>query len=252
MNKTCVTSLLFTIVVAVSCSESAEPVEETVEQKVQEGENDSPDQEEAEETSDLIPSPTEEIPEGYKFFDQVKGDLNKDGKEDIVLIIKGTDPAKWEMHDLLEEEVDRNRRGIMILFNRGEDYERVLSNEDCFSSENEDGGVYFPPELSVRINNGKLYLDYGHGRYGHWTYNFRYQQEDFKLIGYEYNENFGPITEFIYSYNFLTGKKLTRENINAHLDDPEADEKFEDTWEDLPKKELLSLKTIEDFDKLSF
>ena len=35
---------------------------------------------------------------------------------------------------------------------------------------NEDGGVYYPPELAVEIKIAELKFLYGHGRYGYWEY----------------------------------------------------------------------------------
>ena len=57
------------------------------------------------------------IPKGYVIFEKVNGDLNKDGKEDVILIIKGTDKSKM-IKDEYRGEVDRNRRGIIVLFNK--------------------------------------------------------------------------------------------------------------------------------------
>ena len=71
---------------------------------------------------------------------EVQGDLNKDDQTDHVFVIKGTDEAMVIQHEYLGE-LDRNRRGIIIVFGEGERYRLVLDNRDCFSSENEDGGV---------------------------------------------------------------------------------------------------------------
>jgi hypothetical protein len=201
------------------------------------------------------------IPKGYLIhkyekgissvgWDEIKGDLNKDGLEDIVLIIKGIDKSKI-VKDEYRGELDRNRRGIIVLLNKGTYYELATKNYDCFSSENEDGGVYFAPELSVEIKKGKLYISYGHGRYGHWIYTFRYQNGDMGLIGYDLYSNRGPVPQYEISINFLTNKKLIRDNINK---DDDSDEKtnFQETWETLKKKKLIKLSEIKDFDELIF
>ena len=86
----------------------------------------------------------------------VKGDLNKDALEDIVLIIKGTDKSKI-IEDENRGKLDRNRRGIIVLLNKGNYYQLAAENYDCFSSENEDGGVYFAAELNVEIKKGNLH-----------------------------------------------------------------------------------------------
>ena len=190
------------------------------------------------------------VPEDFVLFEKVLGDLNKDGEEDCVLIIKGTDTTKF-VQDEYQGELDRNRRGVIVLFQKEGAYEVASKNYDCFSSEVEDGGVYFPPELSVEIDKGKLYFHYGHGRYGYWKYTFRYQEDDFKLIGFDLNENHGPVMHYSHSFNFLTGKKQIRENTNFYTETPDI-EVIKETWEDIGKKALQNLSSIEDFDDLYF
>ena len=197
------------------------------------------------------------IPKGYKLFDKVYGDLNKDGLMDCVLIIKATRKDSF-VKDRDGHKVDRNRRGIIILFTHGNGYKLALKNESCFSSENEDGGCYDPPELNVSIKDSKLYLHYNYGRYGYWEYCFRYQNSDFMLIGYEASHDRGPVALFTTSINFLTGVEYDDENINADKfdadsdDDSEIDEVFKRTVVKLKKKPLMKLSEIEDFDELKY
>lgn len=188
------------------------------------------------------------LPEGYKIFETEYGDLNKDGLEDVVLIIKATDEAGFGENQF-GDIVDKNRRGILMLFNTGNAYELVLLNNDCFSSENEDGGVYFAPELLVDIEKGNLYIRYAHGRYGHWWYTFRFQNNDFELIGYDAAEHYGPIVNRETSINFSTQRKLVRENVNDFTEES-GDEVFEETWSDILIDKLVKLSAIEDFDRL--
>jgi len=188
------------------------------------------------------------LPKGYKLFDKIQGDLNGDNLNDYVLITKGTDNENVVLNRF-DEEVDRNRRGILIYLTGNNKTFLTTKNLNCFSSENEDGGVYFPPELAIDIENGKLYVHYGHGRYGYWKYTFRYQNSDFALIGYDSSENYGPITNRETSINFLTKKKLTKENVNQNTE-KSGDEIFEDTWEDIDSKELYILSEITDFEEL--
>ncbi len=123
--------------------------------------------------------------------------------------------------------VDRNRRGIIVLLRTKNSYYLAVENYTCFSSENEDGGVYYPPELSVGIDKGKLIIGYAHGRYGFWEYKFRLQNNEFKLIGYDESNHYGPILKKQTSINFLSKKKLVRVNTN---EDAEAgDDVFKDT-----------------------
>ncbi|WET00730.1 hypothetical protein [Flavobacterium sp. YJ01] len=189
------------------------------------------------------------IPKNYVPFDTIKGDLNKDGKEDIILIIKGTDKSKIIQHEY-RGELDRNRRGIIALLNKNGGYELALKNYDCFSSENEEGGVYYAPELDFEIKSGNLYVNYAHGRYGYWNYTFRYQNSNFELIGYDASSNRGPIVLTETSINFLTGKKIVNQNINENTYDD--DEVFQKTESKISKNKLIKLSEIKDFDELEF
>jgi hypothetical protein len=194
------------------------------------------------------------IPKGFKLYAEegmkpIKGDLNKDGFEDLVLIIKEINKNNI-IQDEYRGDLDRNRRGIIILINKGNHYKLALQNISCFSSENEEGGVYYAPELSVYIEKGNLFVNYAHGRYGYWEYTFKHKNDDFDLIGFDSYQSRGPIPQYEISYNFLTKKKLTRDNLNK--DEEDLDEDFKETWEKIAIKNLLKLSEIKDFDDLEF
>lgn len=193
-------------------------------------------------------TPEDFIPEGYVIFEKTFGDLNKDDQEDCILMIKATDSANVVL-DEYRGELDRNRRGIILLFKNKDTYTVAVKNYDCFSSENEDGGVYYAPELSVYPLNNKLYVEYSHGRYGYWKYTFRYQNSDFELIGYDASSNYGPVINTETSINFSTKKKLTRKNTNE--DAESGEEVFEETWSTVAINKLLKLSEIQDFDSLT-
>jgi hypothetical protein len=195
---------------------------------------------------DQATEPRAFIPAGYVVVQEVQGDLNKDDQTDHVFVIKGTDEAMVIQHEYLGE-LDRNRRGIIIVFGEGERYRLVLDNRDCFSSENEDGGVYMAPELDISIQNGNLFIHYLHGRYGYWTYNFRYQNAGFELIGYEGSQNRGPLIEQQTSINFLTGKMVKR--VNRNTDPVGGVDRFTETWSDIALAEPIRLIDIADFDQ---
>lgn len=186
-------------------------------------------------------------PDGYVLFERIQGDLNNDDLDDYAFIIKGTKKENI-VQDEYRGELDRNRRGILIYLSNKGNYDLVTRNLDCFASENEDGGVYFPPELSIEIKNGKLYIAYGHGRYGHWKYTFRYQNASFELIGFDASSNHGPVVVQETSINFITKRKLTRQNVNAYTETEDAE--FEETWEDIEVPALHRLNQIKDFAEL--
>ncbi|HEY1192749.1 hypothetical protein [Flavobacterium sp.] len=194
-------------------------------------------------------NPIDFVPKNYVAFDTIYGDLNKDGLEDCALIIKGTDKSKFVKDDY-RGELDRNRRGIIVLLNQKEGYELFVKNESCFSSENEDGGVYYAPELDVEITKGKLFVSYAHGRYGYWQYMFRLQDNDLALIGFDNSSSNGPVIDVETSINFLTRKKIT--NVNTNHNAESGEEVFEKTETKIKRTKLLKLSEIKDFDELSF
>jgi hypothetical protein len=190
------------------------------------------------------------LPKGFVVFEKVVGDLNKDGLDDCVLIIKGTDTNQI-ITDEYRGRLDQNRRGIIVLFNKNGHYYLVSKNDDCFSSENEDGGVYFAPELSVEIKNGNLTAHYGHGRYGYWKYTFRFRNLDFELIGYDQAEKSSFISDWVtfdeVSINLMTKKKLIKKVISVNTDGKET---YRESWKNLSVNGRVRLSEIKDFDEL--
>ena len=195
-------------------------------------------------------SPTEFIPKGYDVLEELQGDLNKDDQEDYVFIIKGTDEKAF-VKDEYRGERDLNRRGIVIVFKNKNKYELVLENRDCFSSQNEDGGFYFP-SIITSIEKGNLLISYGHGRYGgYWQYNFRHQNTDFQLIGFNSGEVRGPVpvVERFVSINLLTKKMYI--SVNTNRDAEGGDEKFKETKKKFILNKPIKLSKIMDFDDLN-
>jgi len=184
------------------------------------------------------------IPTGYVLFEQITGDLNKDNQEDCILLVKRVNNDSIVLNRF-NELVNRNRRGVIILLKKQSGYQLVTENLTCFSSENEDGGVYIPPELVISVQRGNLLIHYAHGKYGFWRYSFRYQDADFKLIGYD-ESNGGVIINSTLSINFLTRKKLVRENTNENA--RSGEEVFREFWSKVEINGLISLTDIKDFD----
>lgn len=193
----------------------------------------------------IAKSPTEFVPAGYVVFEKIQGDLNGDNQADYVFIIKGTDKAQF-VKDEYRGKLDRNRRGIIVALASPNGYALALENRDCFSSENEDGGVYFAPELDVSIEKGNLRVHYAHGRYGYWTYSFRYQNSDFELIGYDSSQDRGPVVERSTSINLLTKKMRIRVNVNMNAEG--GDEKFRESWKKFVLSKPIRLREIANFD----
>ena len=180
----------------------------------------------------------------------VYGDLNNDGIEDCVIITKQTRKEGFVKDERSELEIDRNRRGISIAFKEREYYNLFVAISDCFSSDAEDGGVYFAPELSVEIKKGNLIIHYNHGRYGWWQYIFRYRNNNFELIGYDDENMVLWRMERSKSINFLTKKKKTRINTNLNAEN-ESEYVIEETWQCIKLEKTINLIDIKDFDEFN-
>ncbi len=198
-------------------------------------------------------NPLDFIPEVFVIFKQnghnfIKIDFNNDGLEDVAMIVKGTDKTNF-VKNQFGVVVDRNRRGIILLLNNGKQYELAVKNYDCFLSENEDGGVYYAPELDIGFENGRLSIAYRHGRYGYEELIFTYQNRDFELIEFNSSSNNGPVVLDETSIDFLKGKYLYRKNTNV-ISESDKDEIFEETRKNIEVKELIRLSEIRHFDGL--
>lgn len=178
----------------------------------------------------------------------VTGDLNKDEIDDYVYLVKGLDPKYVVQSDLMGL-VDRNRRGIVILLSNGVDYEIAVQNIGCFSSELEEPGNYYQPELDLIVEGSILKVQFAHGRYGYWRYLFRCQDDAFKLIGY-FHCHGGAIVEKEVSINFSTRKKKVKVNINENAQG--GDEEYQVEWSTFKLENLINLSDIQDFDSLDF
>ncbi|MGD1472361.1 phosphoheptose isomerase family protein [Vibrio harveyi] len=197
----------------------------------------------AQEKIDLDSSYREIVPNGHTIIEAIHGDLNGDSRGDIVLMIQGTDQNKI-VTDELRGRLDLNRRGIIVALRGNDNYDVVVENDNCFFSDDEDGGVYMVPDILMSITKGNLYIDFLHGRYGYWSYNFRYQDSDLELIGYDASDNRGPRVEVVTSINYLTKKMLTKENINELDDD---DPIFKEMWSTFVLEHRFKLSQISDF-----
>ncbi len=115
---------------------------------------------------------------------------------------------------------DHGRRGFVVLFKyKSGEYYKAVEDYYCLDSGEEDGGVYFPPECSIYLDeDGKLTIAYGHGRYGGWGCSFRYIDGEFKYIIAESSESRSWITDDLSSsyINYIEGIEEQSKIINAN------------------------------------
>lgn len=186
------------------------------------------------------------IPEGYLLHDTFYGDLNEDGLKEVVLLIKATDTSKI-VANRFHKIVDRNRRGIVVLFKTSKGYKLVAQNNECFESENEEGYGYYPPQLKVEIENTQLLIQYKHGKYGYWTYTFMYIEEALRLTRYDRTSAVGPTIVTELAIDFIKNEKRSWSNMIPYEEGNNPNLREEVTKiEAQPLMKLQEVKAFED------
>ncbi|MFN4142587.1 hypothetical protein [Aestuariivirga sp.] len=183
------------------------------------------------------------VPEGWVPEKEIRGDLDMDGAEDLVLVLRDRNPANILTPEWSEEErVDTNPRILATALAAGEGYRLVLENHTLiprvtsFAQSDplsEAGGV--------AIDRGGLKVDLyyfsnaGGSDAGFCTYRFRYAGGRFGLIGYD-RDNTNRMTgdTTVTSINFLTGKVVTTTG-NIESDETQT------TTRRLPKRALRGI-----------
>ncbi|OCX51886.1 hypothetical protein BEL04_17945 [Mucilaginibacter sp. PPCGB 2223] len=157
------------------------------------------------------------VPKGWKIKSKAIGDLNGDKTADIALILEYRDTVSEirSDHDTL---TGNHPRVLVVLFKNGDNYNLAIQQNTFILREHEGTGMGEDPYDEPEITKGLLIINFQLLR-EHLQYKFRYQSNDFYLIGAEdhgvdHNDLYG------WSYNFLTKKAVhdsgeSTENIKA-------------------------------------
>ncbi|MFM2229168.1 MAG: hypothetical protein RL607_426 [Bacteroidota bacterium] len=141
------------------------------------------------------------IPIDYSIIASTQGDLNQDGIDELV-VAYNTKPEKKENRESIP-------RTLTI-------YKKVYAKWEMWKSSmqvllgSEDGGMMGDPFGAIEIKNGVLWVSQNGGSSWKWgfTDKYRYQEDDFYLIGYKSNS--GKPCEYWYNidFNLSTGKLI--------------------------------------------
>ncbi len=158
------------------------------------------------------------VPAGWAIVARQTGDLDADGRDDVVLLMRMRDPA-----NILPvpagnrtERFDTNPHLLAVAFGeRGGGYRLAASNHRLFPRPIRPFTGEEPlGEETIRIERGGLVLWFGYLR-GQASYRFRWRGGAFRLIGYESSGASGGCVETI-SINYLTGRaRVTNEPISS-------------------------------------
>lgn len=189
------------------------------------------------------------VPQGWKLEAQHKGDLNKDSKDDLVIVLRMNEPKNVIANDGLGvNPFDTNPRILAVAFGAaaGQPFRLALQNHTLIAR-TEDPVLEDPlSEGDVAIERGTLsvtlhlFSSAGSWAAGTTTYRFRHGKRGFELIGFDRSmadRGSGDIKEV--SINYLTGKvQIGTGTI--------SDDKLKTTWRKLKKKPLLLIDEIGD------
>jgi len=188
------------------------------------------------------------VPQGWKILDSASGDLNKDKLVDFAVILQHKDGIKiLKSEEGDSETVTTQPRMLIILFRCNSSNKYMLKEQNNSFILNNDNSTMEEPYQSIKIINGALRLDFQlFSNMGSWfitssSYIFRYQNNDFFLIGAEY-KSFNRANQDYedYSYNFSTKEwSLTTGNESSNTK-PKVE------WH---KLDLKVLKTFSTFKK---
>ena len=159
------------------------------------------------------------IPKGFHIIYQAKGHLNADVLEDHAIIIESDEPVS----DLKEADHVHKPRILFVLFAdvKGGFSLAVQSNESVMLSD--DGGVFGDPLQEVYIANKVVNVEYYGGSAEKWsyTYKWRFQKNDWYLIGATYT-TMSPFENILEKYDFNLNTGVAEHTIMPYLEEDEG------------------------------
>ena len=163
------------------------------------------------------------VPENYVVIDTVSGDLDKDNIRELVVAFDTKKP---------DEENENVPRVLGIYkLKHGKWVEWKKSEQALYGSR--DGGMMGDPYDGIEIKNGTLRISHYGGSSWKWgnTDIYRFQDNDFYLIGYESNS--GRICDYWLnvSFNLSTGKIIIKKEYeDCQTDDPQIYKRENETF----------------------
>lgn len=169
------------------------------------------------------------VPEGFKVLAQAEGDLNKDQQVERIIIYDT--PRETEMGTEREIHIFRKGRENWLRWHK--------TSGGILPSKH--GGIFGDPFADARIERGCIVLEHFGGSRQKWSYvhRYRFQNEDWELIGATIGFGVPCDTWETFDYNLSTGEidhKIEQDNC----EEPDSStkvlkqERFTVTQDDLP------------------
>lgn len=208
---------LFCIALLISCSQSEKEQTEEQTNDGQAANNDSKKKE------DQASVPELKIPDGFVEIMRTSGDLDNDGTDELVIVFENGISTAWGP----ERELDiyKLNNNTWELWNKS--VGAIMSEEE--------GGMMGDPFMNLYIERGCIVVEHFGGSREKWgyTHRFRFQNNEWDLIGT--TANYGAPCEGWenYDYNLSTGKiniHKTKENCEDVNNDTEVIEETTDDY----------------------
>ena len=163
------------------------------------------------------------VPKGWRVEARAEGDLDRDGKADLALVLRGTNPANVISEGMCEEPLDTNPRIVaVVLAGPAGGYRLAADNRELIPRRDNPCQVDpFSDPGQIAIEGGTLRIDLermmsaGGWDMGTTTFRWRWRDGALTLIGFDYSNvrrNTGALTRV--SINYLTGRvKISSGNI---------------------------------------
>lgn len=189
------------------------------------------------------------VPSGWRLESIKSGDLNGDGRPDLVLALRDNDPGKFiDTGRQSTPRFDTNPRILAVAFAKAQrGYDLALENHtliarttDSWQQDPLDPDGIQAGEVAIKNGTLRVTLGYFGGDMGRATLTFRYQNKRFELIGYDrlnVTRNSGVMTDT--SVNFST-RRVERKVGSI------SDDKNKITRTRLPAAPLLTMEQVGD------
>lgn len=154
------------------------------------------------------------LPKNYSVVDSVRGDLNMDGIDELV-VAYDTDKESEDTFESVPRE--------LIIYKKEKNEWVVWKKSKDALYGSRDGGMMGDPFGEIEIKKGLLLVSQNGGsswKWGH-TDKYRYQNGAFYLIGY--SSSYGKICEYWtdVDFNLLTGKMIVKKEYESCENDDE-------------------------------
>ena len=137
-------------------------------------------------------------PDGFEILAEKTGDLNKDGIEEKVIVYNTTDTTA----DGIVRELE--------IFRWINNEWKLWEKSGNAIKKSQEGGMMGDPFEGIEIDKGLLIIYFSGGSSWKWNYTdkYRFQNDEFELIGY--SGNYGKLCEYweTVDFNLVTGKVI--------------------------------------------